>query len=226
MPLSNHAASTSSPPPVPRMLESVSALLVSELGAEVIAAVLQEGSRQPVDVTGSVVCMGHESTDNLTHLFVGAAGFGGTDCSQCGAGTYSTGGFLNACVACGPGQLSPPGSPSADFCACPAGQGAAAAGSTTCSACPPNTYSLGPLTSTAADKQQSPARASGLSVCPNCPDGRISPAGSTSPDDCGEWLCLPLLHLAVTQSFLSSDAIRYWCNSRPEISSATCILTE
>jgi hypothetical protein len=48
MPLSPHVASTSSPPPVPRMLESVSALLVSELGAEVVEAVLREGCWQTV----------------------------------------------------------------------------------------------------------------------------------------------------------------------------------
>lgn len=128
-----------------------------------------------------------------------AAGFGGTSCAQCPGNSYGAGGSLSPCIACGPGQVSPAGAPSQDYCQCPAGQGISTAQDTTCSVCPANTFSLGLTTvvgsglvaALTAKQPHTPlAWITGLAPCQRCPDGRISQAGSVSPDDCGEYVVL------------------------------------
>lgn len=120
-------------------------------------------------------------------MFFPPAGFGGTSCEQCPANTFSAGGSLRPCEACGPRQVSPPGSPSRDFCACREGEGLVD-NNATCSVCPANTYSLGLLSVAGSSllTAEVPVRAAGLAVCQRCEGVRISPAGSTSPDDCGK----------------------------------------
>jgi hypothetical protein len=114
------------------------------------------------------------------------AGFGGSSCTSCAAGTYSAGNSLAACEACPSGQTSPPGSPSSQYCGCPAGQGLNNAGG--CDVCPANFFSLGPLDPTS--KKLAPdtpvPRAALLRACQPCAVGRVSLAGSTSPNDCGK----------------------------------------
>jgi hypothetical protein len=113
-----------------------------------------------------------------------AAGFGGSNCTSCTAGTYSVGDSFAACAACPSGQTSPPGSPSEQYCGCPAGQGLNAVNG--CDVCPANFFSLGPLdpTSEKLAPDNPIARAALLRECQPCPPGRVSLAGSTSPNNC------------------------------------------
>jgi hypothetical protein len=117
-------------------------------------------------------------------------GYGGTSCDKCSAGTFSVGGSPTPCTPCGPGQSSPAGAPSRDYCQCAAGQGVAALNGTTCTTCAANTYQPGPL-ALSGDRLDLTAFAhiqqeSGLAQCRQCPNGRISPPGAKSADDCGE----------------------------------------
>lgn len=153
----------------------------------------------------------------LCNLFVCArshAGFGGSDCSKCPAGTYSSGGSTAPCVACGPGQSSQPGSAGPEYCQCPAGQGLVNAGDTVCSVCPSGYYQPGPLTVQDADKAGSNVRETGLAQCKLCPDGRVSLPGTKLSDDCGECFQQQLCTYVVRQHKMIPLA----CASRTAVS--------
>lgn len=121
-------------------------------------------------------------------------GYGGTECKQCLKGTFGEGGSTEPCVACGLGRSSPPGSPSSEYCQCPAGSGLASPGDTVCTVCPSGTYQPGPLALAGARGSISAAlvRVVVAAQCRACPEGRVSPPGSNSSDDCGELIDVPL----------------------------------
>lgn len=130
----------------------------------------------------------HPESATVATLVGLPAGFGGADCLQCAPGSFSTGGFTQACQSCGVGQTSPAGAPGSDFCVCPAGQGNLGAG--TCSTCPPGSYSSGPASlAQAVEEAQQAVRTTpvvlALPGCTNCPSGRTAPAGATSVNQCG-----------------------------------------
>lgn len=127
-----------------------------------------------------------------------APGYGGAECSECGAGYFSKGFSRAPCEPCGEGFTSQPRSPAAGYCTCPAGQGVLLAGDSIsrCQACPPNTYKPGPLL-TPLSEAQPPAMALKAEMfgeveadapipntCLACPDGQISLLGAESADDC------------------------------------------
>ncbi|KAL5266802.1 hypothetical protein ACHWQZ_G004002 [Mnemiopsis leidyi] len=89
-----------------------------------------------------------------------------TGCQLCGENTFSEDG-ASSCTSCPIGQISPAGSTSQDDCyfaPCSAGNFMTETG---CQQCGENTFS--------EDRASS---------CTSCPNGQISPAGSTSQDDC------------------------------------------
>lgn len=142
----------------------------------------------------------------LWHLFT--AGFGGAECLECKAGTYSVGGSTAPCVMCGPGQTSQAGSPSAAFCQCPAGQGLVE-GQTVCSVCPAGFYQPGPLALRQLPDTTTPRILEvGLSACRPCPLGRTSLPGTQSSDECGEWTTLA----TDTYTYLETRAAEALCN--------------
>lgn len=71
------------------------------------------------------------------------------ECRECPAGTFSLGGSLQPCTKCPDGFDSVPGAPSARFCVCKAGYGAADG---TCTACAKGYYNPGVLVQKIAGK--------------------------------------------------------------------------
>lgn len=118
-----------------------------------------------------------------------SVGYGGVDCQQCTAGTFSNGGTRATCQACPENLTSRPGAQSIAECklVCPAGQGSDPTSPTNCSTCLPGTYSV-----MSGALLQSSGLASALAteypVCATCPAGWTSPAGSDSIMDC---VCAP-----------------------------------
>merc|ERR1712176_1160616 len=87
-------------------------------------------------------------------------------CQQCGENTFSGDG-ASSCTSCPDGMVPAAGSTSEDDCdyaPCAAGDYLTDSG---CQQCGENTFS-----------------GDGASSCTSCPDGKVSPPGSTSVDDC------------------------------------------
>jgi laminin alpha 1/2 len=100
-----------------------------------------------------------------------SAGYGGSDCRLCELGTYSEGSSLGPCTRC-PGDTTTLvlGATSASSCVCKQGYGQLTLDDP-CVVCPANTWS-----------NPSP----GSRLCQDCPDNFVSPAGSTSINQCGK----------------------------------------
>lgn len=104
---------------------------------------------------------------------------------------------LLPCMPCGAGLTSPPGAVNELYCGCPRGQGLmnltdsdnTASGILRCGVCPENTFGLGVFNPESARVAQiQPPIFFTPTLCQGCPVGRVSLAGSGSPDDC---VCLP-----------------------------------
>lgn len=112
--------------------------------------------------------------------------------------TLHAGGTFDTCTPCGPGQISPPGSPSRLFCECRAGSGLNSTGA--CCTCPIGTYSH-PEHKHGSDHQDSyedsddrydyytgashPGTRAGAQPCIDCPGSSTTRfEGSTSVKDC------------------------------------------
>lgn len=129
------------------------------------------------------------------NAFFSCAGYGGRDCKQCAAGTYSEGNTKASCQPCPAGLTSRPGAQSIGECklVCPAGQGIDPASPTNCSTCLPGTYSTSStgLFDAGEEAQDVSSVVAALvqalvPACSACPDGYTSAAGSDSVTDCGE----------------------------------------
>jgi hypothetical protein len=119
------------------------------------------------------------------------AGYGGSECKLCELGTYSEGNSLGPCMPC-PGDTTTlvAGATSEDSCVCRKGYGQDTLNDP-CEVCPANTWS-----------NPSPASRS----CQDCPDNFVSPAESTSINQCGKPAQLSDLSCSLQLAVISA----YW----------------
>lgn len=135
---------------------------------------------------------------STTPCYASSAGTGGPTCQRCQEGTWSAGGNLQPCQACGPGLTSQAGAPSAAYCGCYPGFGRDPNNPESCAACSAGTWSAGPPASVANGLAPS------ILPCTQCAAGRTGPQGATSPAHC---YCAPGTCGTVAAMYVSCSPI-------------------
>lgn len=155
------------------------------------------------------------------------ASSGSFACSQCRAGTASSGVYyekqagytdLTSCTPCSPGSFA--SAPGASACSkCPPGQFSDVVGSTACTSCPAGTYAgqVGVFTNTRCKfcPVNTFSSAGSPAGCEPCPDGTVSGSGAQSAS-----ACLPPSSALVcpANTFLDYSGPRAACQPCPSLS--------